>query len=291
GILLLITFLIGCCSLFFQLSGSSYLPEILSRNQLIKGNANLQLTQGASQVMGPTIGGMIIQILTAPIAIIVDAFSFLVSFILILLLPAKNNKKKKHDGDLLSSIKEGVIFTFKHEILRPILISYSVSVLFIGLFQGIFILYMTRTLELSALQIGIVTGFGNIGFLIGAAVSKKLTEKFGLGNIIIYSLGLIALGFLIVGTANSSSPIPYLILGQFIMSIGVPLYNVNLASLRQAITPNGLLGRVNSVSQVFGRGGVPIGSTIGAIIASVISPRTAVIIAGIGGLLAILPAL
>lgn len=75
------------------------------------------------------------------------------------------------------------------------------------------------------------------------------------------------------------------------MSIGVPLYNVNLASLRQAITPNGLLGRVNSVSQVFGRGGVPIGSTIGAIIASVISPRTAVIIAGIGGLLAILPAL
>ncbi|KGX87411.1 hypothetical protein N784_15940 [Pontibacillus litoralis JSM 072002] len=150
---------------------------------------------------------------------------------------------------------------------------------------------MTRTLELSAYQIGIVTGIGNIGFLIGAAISKRLTEKFGVGNIIIYSLGLIALGFLIVGIANASSPIAYLIVGQFIMSIGVPLYNVNLGSLRQAITPNDLLGRVNSVSRVFGRGGVPIGSALGAMIASVINPRTAVIIAGIGGVLAILPAL
>nr|WP_269745327.1 MFS transporter [Pontibacillus litoralis] len=175
--------------------------------------------------------------------------------------------------------------------LRPILVSYSISVLFIGLYQGISILYMTRTLELSAYQIGIVTGIGNIGFLIGAAISKRLTEKFGVGNIIIYSLGLIALGFLIVGIANASSPIAYLIVGQFIMSIGVPLYNVNLGSLRQAITPNDLLGRVNSVSRVFGRGGVPIGSALGAMIASVINPRTAVIIAGIGGVLAILPAL
>ncbi|WP_332307846.1 MFS transporter [Pontibacillus litoralis] len=171
------------------------------------------------------------------------------------------------------------------------LVSYSISVLFIGLYQGISILYMTRTLELSAYQIGIVTGIGNIGFLIGAAISKRLTEKFGVGNIIIYSLGLIALGFLIVGIANASSPIAYLIVGQFIMSIGVPLYNVNLGSLRQAITPNDLLGRVNSVSRVFGRGGVPIGSALGAMIASVINPRTAVIIAGIGGVLAILPAL
>ncbi|KGX87410.1 hypothetical protein N784_15935 [Pontibacillus litoralis JSM 072002] len=91
-ILLLITFLTGCCSLFFQLSGASYLPEILSPNQLIKGNANLQLTHGASQVMGPTIGGTIIQILTAPIAIIVDAFSFFISFIFTLFLPAKSKK-------------------------------------------------------------------------------------------------------------------------------------------------------------------------------------------------------
>ncbi|MDA7026446.1 MFS transporter [Bacillus sp. CLL-7-23] len=293
-IILAIAFLSGCCSIFQHISYSSYLPEIIPSQSLLKGNAKLEVTNGAAQVAGPGLGGYLIQMLTAPIAILLDAVSFLISFIFTLFLP--DNSLKDQDlskkQSIWKDIGEGIIYTWKHRILRPILISYSFSVLFIGLYQSISVIYMTRSLHLSTSEIGIVLGLGNAGFIIGALISRKLAEKLGVGRVIISSLGLFSIAFLMIGSVPDLPHKIYLLLfGQFILSLGVPIYNVNLVSLRQAIIPYHLLGRVQSVSKVFGRGLVPVGAILGGILASLVEVRFAVILAGIGCLLSVLPAL
>ncbi|WP_338136194.1 MFS transporter [Bacillus sonorensis] len=293
-VVLAVAFLTGCCSIFYQISYSSYLPEIVPSQSLLNGNAKLEVTNGAAQVAGPGIGGYIIQLLTAPIAVFLDAVSFIISFILTLFLPESRVKKRDPSNrqSVWKDIGEGIAFTFQHQILRPILISYSLSVLFIGLYQSISVIYMTRSLNFSASDIGVILGLGNAGFLVGALISRKLAEKLGVGRVIVGSLGLLAVGFLIIGSVpNNQYTLYLLLLGQFLLSMGVPIYNVNLVSLRQAITPGHLLGRVNSVSKVFGRGLVPVGAVIGGILATTIEVRYAVIAAGIGGILSILPAL
>lgn len=288
-----ITFLTGCCTVFYQVSSSSYLPEIIPSKSLVNANAKFEISNGAAQVTGPGLGGYLVQLLTAPFAILLDGISFLTSFILTCFLPKTkvHELENNQENSLWFDIKEGIKFTFQHKLLRPILISYSLSVLFIGLYQSISVLYMTRTLNLSASHIGIVVGLGNIGFLVGAFISRKLAEKLGIGRMIVNSLGLLAIGFIIIGLAPKTYTLYWLVAGQFILSMGVPIYNVNLVSLRQSVTPKRLLGRVSSVSKVFGRGSVPIGALLGGFIASVVDPRFAVIIAGVGGLLALSPAL
>ncbi|WFA05706.1 MFS transporter [Bacillus sp. HSf4] len=293
-VILGVAFLTGCGSIFYQISYSSYLPEIIPSKSLLNGNAKLEVSNGAAQVAGPGIGGFMIQLLTAPIAVLLDAFSFVTSFILTLFLPDSRIKDRSAEKEqsVWKDIGEGITFTFKHRILRPILISYSLSVLFIGLYQSISVIYMTRSLNFSASDIGIILGLGNAGFLVGALVSRKLSDKIGIGRVIVGSLGLLAIGFLIIGSAPDHQYSLYsLLFGQFVLSMGVPIYNVNLVSLRQAITPRHLLGRVNSVSKVFGRGMVPVGAVLGGLLASAFEVRFAVITAGIGGLLSILPAL
>ncbi|WP_232700249.1 MFS transporter [Brevibacillus daliensis] len=289
--LFVIAFITGCCTVFYQVAYTSYLPEIIEPKLLQSGNSKLEITKGAAQTAGPGLGGYLVNIFSAPMAIIIDALSFIISFILIIMLPKDTVKNIKRDNkSIWPDIYEGLTFTAKHQLLRAILISYSLSVIFIGLFQSISVLYMTRTLNLTATNIGLIIGLGNIGFLIGAIITKHLSIKIGIGKSIVFSLGLIAVGFLIIGFAPKSTSIPWLIFGQFVLSLGVPIYNINFVSLRQAITPRSLLGRVSSVSRFVGRGFVPIGAFMGAGLATVFDPRVAVIISGIGGILAILPA-
>ena len=288
-LLFLIAFGTGCCTVFYQVAYTSYLPEILETRLLQSGNSKLEVTKGAAQTTGPGFGGYLINILSAPFAIVIDAFSFIISFITLIFLPKDKVKKTKNNKSIWSDIYEGLSFTIKHPLLRTILTSYSLSVIFIGLFQSISVLYMTRTLHLSATSIGLIMGIGNIGFIVGAIISKHLSNKIGIGKTILLSLGLIALGFLLIGFAPQSTALPWLIFGQFMISLGVPIYNVNFVSLRQAVTPRPLLGRVSSVSGFFGRGLVPIGALMGAGLVTIFDPRIAVISAGIGGLLALLP--
>ncbi|WP_391205458.1 MFS transporter [Psychrobacillus sp. L4] len=290
-LLFFIAFFTGCCSVFYQISYTAYLPEIVDPKLLPSGNAKLEITKGSAQTAGPGIGGFLVNIFSAPMAIIIDAFSFIISFITLIFLPKDNViKNEKSKKSIWPDIYEGLAFTLKHQLLRTILISYSLSVIFIGLFQSISVLYMTRSLNLTATNIGLIIGLGNIGFLFGAFISKYITNKLGIGKSIVISLGLIAIGFLIIGTAPVSLALPWLMFGQFVLSTGVPIYNVNFISLRQAITPPALLGRVSSVSRFFGRGFVPIGAFMGAGVAAIYDPRIAVIVAGVGGILAILPA-
>ena len=291
-LLFLVAFVNGCCTVFFEVAYVSYLPEIVTSEQLPEGNAKLEFSRGASQVGGPSLGGSLVQIFGASTAVIIDSTSYIASFLSLILLPKDNRQpEKKVKKSFWDDIVEGFVFISHHQLLRSIILSYSLNAFFIGLYQAVSIVYMTRTLHIGAATIGLIATLGNCGFLLGAAASRYLARKIGIGRVIVGALGVIAVGFLITGLALTTFAIPWLVSGQLITSFGVPLYNINMVSLRQGITPQPLLGRVSSVSRVVGRGIVPVGALLGASIATFSNPRTAVIVAGIGGILAILPAI
>lgn len=280
----------GSCTVFFEVSYVSYLPEILSPELLQHGNSRIQLAKSAAQFGGPSLGGYLIQVVGASVAVAFDAASYFLSFLSLMFLPrgitSCSNQEKK---SLWADIKEGLIFVVGNAMLRMTFISYSLSVLFIGSYQALSIIYMSRVLYLSAATIGLVLAIGNGGFLVGTIISKRLADKIGIGWTIVLGLALIPVGFIWNGLATTSVSLPWLIFGQFILSVGVPIYNVNLISLRQAITPKSLLARVSSVSRVFGRGMVPFGAVIGAALATWTGLRFTIIVSGVGGLLALLP--
>ncbi|WP_169952747.1 MFS transporter [Microbispora sp. H11081] len=291
-LLIAVAALVGTATVFSEVAASAVLPSIVAAEDLTRANARIETTRATALVLGPGLGGVLIRVAGAAPAVVADIASYAVSFALLLGTP--RTPARTRDGGrpaLRAEIAEGLRFVVRHRILRPVLTGYSASVFFIGMYQAMSILYMTEVIHLGSAQIGIVMGLGNLGFVGGALLSRRIAGWIGTGGAIVAALGLLATGFLVSAAAGGWWAMPCLVLGQIVSSLGTPVYNVNLITLRQTITPAGLIGRVTAASRTLGRGLVPVGAMAGAGIATVAGPRASVVAAGVGGLLALLPLL
>lgn len=318
GPLVAVAFLTGCCGIFFEVANTARLPSLVRPDRLMVANARMETTRAAALVVGPGLGGLLVRALGAPAAVTVDAVTFLVSGAALLAVPAALPRARSApdgpapDGPapggpapggpappgrapapprppLRRDIAEGLRFVRRHDLLRPTVASYAASVLFIGMYQAMVILFMVRSAGLRGAAIGLVLGLGNLGFVAGATLARRLGARIGVGWAIVASLGLIAAGFLVSSAATSWWAVPCLVAGQFVSSLGTPVYNVTFISLRQTVTPPELLGRVTAVCRTLGRGLVPLGALAGAWIAATAGSRTVLVVAGLGGLAALVP--
>jgi len=303
GPLVAVAFLTGCCGIFFEVANTARLPSLVRPDRLMVANARMETTRATALVVGPGLGGLLVRALGAPAAVTVDAVTFLVSGAALLAVPAALPRARSApDGPappgrapapsrppLRRDIAEGLRFVRRHELLRPTVASYAASVLFIGMYQAMVILFMVRSAGLRGAAIGLVLGLGNLGFVAGATLARRLGARIGVGWAIVASLGLIAAGFLVSSAATSWWAVPCLVAGQFVSSLGTPVYNVTFISLRQTVTPPELLGRVTAVCRTLGRGLVPLGALAGAWIAAAAGSRSVLVVAGLGGLAALAP--
>jgi len=155
---------------------------------------------------------------------------------------------------------------------------------------AIIVLFAVRTLHLSAGEIGLALAVGNIGFLIGAFLARRIVDWFGIGRAIVGSIGLSAPAWLLLPTATRSDGFVVFSVAGFVSSFGgLAIYNINQVSLRQAITPLGMQGRMNATMQFMVWGTMPVGSSIGGALASNLGLRPTLGIAAIGGLFTFLP--
>ncbi|MEW9528670.1 MFS transporter [Microbispora sp. NPDC049125] len=296
-LLIAVAALVGTATVFSEVAASAVLPSLVPAEHLTTANARLETTRAAALVAGPGLGGVLIRLAGAAPALVADVASYVVSFAVLLgtprTVPGTSDAEPVPGArpSLRGEIAEGLRFVAGHAILRVIVASYSLSVLFIGMYQAMSILYMTSVVHLGSAEIGLVMGLGNLGFVLGALLSRRVAGWIGTGGAIVAALGLLAAGFLVSATAGGWWALPCLVLGQLVSSLGTPIYNVNLITLRQTITPSGLIGRVTAASRTLGRGLVPVGAMAGAGIATAAGPRASVIAAGVGGLLALLPML
>jgi predicted MFS family arabinose efflux permease len=244
------------------------LPALVSREHLVEGNSKLEMSRSVAQIAGPGVGGALVQLATAPLAILVDAASFLASAACILTIRAPEPAPVRHVAggrSLWPELREGLIAVFGNPLLRSIAGCTATANLFSNGLMAVFVLYVTRELGIGPALLGIIFAAAGPGALLGALLAGKVATRFGLGATIIGASFLGGLANLIVPLASGPDFVTagMLVGAMFIGGIANPVYNINQVSLRQAITPDRLQGRMNASMRFIVWGTIPIGALMG----------------------------
>ncbi len=299
--LYVVGFVNGCLTVFFDVADQSFLPAILDTDDLVEGNSKLQVSGSAAMVLGQPLGGGIVGLLTAPVAIVFDALSFVASGSLIFAVRKREIAREPRPGGggrlgavagLRSEMAEGLHYVLGHRYLRYIAASTGLSNLFSNIAFATFAVFAYRTLELTPPIVGLIGGVGSVGVLVGALVAGRIAERIGVGRTILWSMILSGPGTLLAAVAQPASAVPVLTASMFIGSFAGVVYNINQVSLRQAITPERIQGRMNATMRFLVWGTIPVGQIVGGAIASTsVGVRGAVVIGGVLGCLAFVPLL
>lgn len=291
--LYVIALLTGIMTVFFDIAYQAYLPSLVDREQLVEGNGKLEVSRSVAQIAGPGLAGWLIQLVTAPIAIIVDAVSFLVSAIFVSFIRKAEPLKTTQPGErrsIRAEIGEGLGVVLGNKVLRSIAGCTSTSNFFGAILQAVFVLYLTRQLNLGAGVLGIIFAVSSIGALIGATLANQAAKRFGVGRTIVFSALISGVGSLFIPLATGPQwlVIAMLIIGQLILTFSGPIYNITQVSLRQAITPHRLQGRMNASMRFIVWGTMPIGSLVGGALGEILGLHTTLYISAVGMMLAFL---
>jgi MFS family permease len=283
-------FATGTLTVFFDVAYQSYLPSLVARDQLVDGNAKLEVSRSAAQVGGPGIAGVLVDAITAPYAILADAVSFLWSSLLVFRIRRPEPKPERDSGSSMrAELVEGLRYIVRDPRWRAISIYVATSNFFWSVAFSIFLVYAVRGLNLSPLTIGIVLALGNLGWLGGALVVGRVSRRFGPGPTTILAAMISGPSLLLIPLAPHSFPIPFLIVSGLIAGVSVVLYNVSAISLMQALTPHRLLGRMNASRRFIVWGTIPLGSFAGGALGTEIGLRPTLWVGAIGACFCFLP--
>ena len=297
AMLFVIAFCNGVFTVFFDISNQSFLPEILSKDQLIEGNSKLATSYTTSQMIGPTVAGFLVKIFSGPIAILLDSISYLLSSIFIYKIKIPKLKapltKKEAPTRIYAEVKEGLRFVFKNKYLKPIAISMSMANMFdlFGMIQTILPIYILSTLNLSSFEYGIILSLGNLGAILGTFINKALINKFSLGKVLTISSILPGVSLLILPFTSGEYAMYIIALSLSLASLNVAIFNINQISLRQSITPLPMMGRMNATIRFIIWGTIPIGAFLGGFLGEKIGIRNTLLVASIGSIVSSVPIL
>lgn len=280
----------GIGAVFFDVSYLSYLPSLVGRSQLAAANARLLATQSGAQVAGPGIGGALVGIVGAPVAILADAVSFCVSGAVLGLIRRREPRPERRERGLAwPELREGLRYVFGHPYLRILTLTAGTANFFSTMLFSLFLLYAVRELGFSPGTIGAVLMLVNVGGLTGALLSGWAVRTFGLGPTIVWAAIGGNLALLTIPLAPHAYALPVFAAGAVIgPGIGM-MFNVNQLSLRQAITPERLLGRMNSTVRFMYWGTMPLGAIAGGALATVAGVRATLAVGAVGAALAFVP--
>lgn len=278
--------LVGTLSVFFNAADASYLPGLVQATELVEGNSKLGISNALAEMVGPAVAGVLVQLFSAPLAIVVDGCSFLISALCIAQIrkPEPPLAAVEPRRSAWRESSEGLIFLLKHPLLRTLAGSAGLFN-FTGMFVGtLYTLYVVRTLGLSPTLLGLLVATGGLSALVGAMLARGVIQRIGPGLTIGGGLFLYGLVGLIIPLAAGPVPVVAILLfiSQLTGDIAVSVYFIAELSLRQSLVPHLLLGRVNASIQCITGGMAPTGALLAGIIAEYIGVRSTLLIGVIG---------
>ena len=293
--LYIVGFAVGCLEVFFDVAYQSYLPAVVERDQLTEGNAKLELSSSASSVIGPGVAGFLVELVRAPFAILFDALSYLSAVVMLLFIRRPEVPPTPHDvstgprPSMRTEAIEGLRYVLGHRYLRNIAACTGTLNLFGNIGGVILLIYIINELGITAGTVGIIFAIANLGALLGALTAERLARWIGIGPTIVWSAFISAFALIPVAIAPREAPVPYLVASGIIGAATAVIYNVNQVSLRQAITPERMLGRMNATMRFIVWGTIPIGSIAGGILGGLIGLQATIWVGAIGSFLGFLP--
>ncbi|MEY9849233.1 MFS family permease [Streptacidiphilus sp. BW17] len=282
----------GVLSVFFAIAYQSYLPVLVGKEELVDANGKLGTTQSFAQLVGPSLGGLLVSLVGAARAIATDAGSFAISALSLFLirtpeekptLPATGEKR-----NLRAEIIEGLRFVVGHPILRKVVASTAVSNFFGSITMALQMVFLVRVLHAAPWIIGLVMAGSAVGGLIGGLIANRLGKAIGTARMIWLPALLFGWTGLLVPLAQPGWSTILVAVGfTLLMVIGV-LYNTAQVSYRQTICPPALLGRMNASVRWIMWGTMPLGAALGGVLGSYFGIRPVMTVAALGDWAAVL---
>ena len=290
GQLYAVALLTGSCTVFFDVAYQSYLPQLVDRTALVEANAKLQASESVAQIGGPSVGGVLIQLVTAPYAILLDALSFLWSAAWVCAIEARPARPPRApDRNLRREIGEGLRFVLGNRLLRAIATCTGLANLFTSMANAVFYVLLARDLRLSAGWIGLIESTSAVGGLLGSLLARRVADRLGQGPAIwISALVMGPCGF-VAPFVHRDWTLGLLALAQGVLWTAVVVYNITQVSFRQGLCPPALLGRMNATMRFLVWGAMPIGGVLGGLLGSAIGVRQTLFVVAVGGALTFLP--
>jgi MFS family permease len=282
--LYIVAALVGGLAVLFDVAYPSYLPSLVQPERLVEGNSKLSMSDSLAEIIGPAIGGALVQAITAPMAILFDALSFVVSAISLGLIrrpeppPAS---KEQHDADdraVVRSVWQGIVAGLHVSIGDPRLRALLGSEVMISLAGGVigtlYAVYFVQELGLTPLMIGVLIGVGGVSALCGAFFAERVVRRFGLGRTLIGSRLIGAATACLIVLAHGPLGVTLLLLALSQASDATwTIYAINALSFKQSITPNRMLGRVNASFNFLVGVAFPIGALMAGALGGLIGLR------------------
>jgi MFS family permease len=285
-----VALLTGVFTVLFDVAYQSYLPHVVGRANLVEGNARLEAVRSVNRIAGPAAAGFAIQVLTAPLAVVVDAGTFLGSAILIGRIRSREERPVRAAGARLGrEIVEGVRYVLGHRLLRPLAMCTGLANLFISMTMTMSVVVLARELRLGAGTIGVFFSAAAIGSLAGALLAGGVASRLGPGRTIWISTAVTAPFGLLMPLVQRGWFLWLVAAANAIFWAGTVVYNVTQVSVRQAVTPGRLLGRMNGTMRFFVWGTLPVGAFVGGLLGEYLGVRSALWVGALGVMLAFLP--
>ena len=264
--------LLGIGSVFFEICYQSYLPTIVRRDDLPAANARLEFTRSLAQIGGNGVAGPLIAAIGAPLALGVDAVSFVVSICSLALVRTRERVPAERPGDarsFLQDLRDGCEVVFRSPALRAIAGCTATSNLGGSIVGAVLLVFAYRDVHLSPTTMGVVFAASNLGFA-GAALATWCARRVGLGVTLAVTIFAYGLAGLCLPLAASFAPAAVIFAVELVSAVVTPIYNINQVSLRQSIVPAALQGRMNATMRTIVWGTLPLGSLVGGFLGSTI---------------------
>ncbi|MEU7607929.1 MFS transporter [Micromonospora sp. NPDC049204] len=288
--LYLVALLTGTGAVLFAMARQAFFVALVPRSAYVDANSKLSMSRSLSFLAGPAVGGGLVQALSAPAAIVVDAASFLGSALLLSRIPVTEPPPPPRRTSTLGLVREGLVLVVRHPVLRAALGCTSTVNFFTFISGALLVLYASRELDLSAGAIGVALGFGAVGGLAGAALAPRISRAIGLGRTAMIGVVLFPVPLALTALVSGSTwtKVAMLAAIELVSSFGVMLMDVNLNALLTAVTPDDARGRRAGAYSAVNYGIRPLGALVGGALGTTIGLRPTLVVAGLGGVLAVL---
>jgi predicted MFS family arabinose efflux permease len=262
--------LTGFCTVFFDVAYQSYLPSLVEREELLEGNSKLAQSSAIAEIAGPSLTGVLVQLITAPIAILFDALSFLASALSVGMI---RKPELASEPDQAHHWREetvaGIRFVFSHPLLRPIACFSACGFFCFGFMGTLYVLYAIRDLRIPPAGLGLAIAVGGVGAMLGASFARPVGRALGIGPTFIVAIAVVVVSQTLIVVAHGPLPmaLAFLMVQQLFGDWAFATFNVHEIALQQSVAPERVLGRVNAAMQLLTRGIYPLGALVGGVLA------------------------
>ena len=283
--LLAVALLVGVASVFFQVAWTAYLPAMFDRDDLVGANAVLHGTESATQIAGPAVGGALAAAVSAVAALVVDAVSFLVSAVALLLIRRPERRPaavRAARAGMGRDIGEGVRWLAREPLLRSLTLHGAVANIALTGYGAIIVVFLVRDVGLRTGTVGLLMAASGVGGVAAAAVVPWLVRRWGAARTMVRCKVWGGVASLLIPLTGAGPRLAAFVVGTGLVAAFVVGGNVVAGSFRQSYVPPQLLGRVLTGMQFVNHGAIPLGAVLGGVAATVAGTRGAITIMTVG---------